>query len=82
MSLFDVARRKPKNLPEVPSSIVREEIHCGGELQATQEARRRQEAEPDPGLEWIYLRDANGQWVARLVPRVIDAQPEKAKRDC
>lgn len=48
------------------------EIACASEDAAKAEAERRQSFDT-PDAEWIYLRNASGQWLARRTPR--DWQP-------
>jgi len=55
------------------------EIVCDGEESAGLEVQRRQ-ATDDVSAEWIYLRNAEGVWVARRVPRVWRPKPISFKR--
>jgi hypothetical protein len=46
------------------------EVGCATETAAAAESRRRQLLEADPEMvEWIYLRNPEGRWVARRVLR-------------
>ena len=54
------------------------EIIAPNEKAAAAEARRQRLAEPDQEtIEWIYLRNKNGRWVARRVLR----DPSASVRD-
>lgn len=55
------------------------EIACASEDAAKAEAERRQSFDT-PHAEWIYLRDASGQWVARRTPRDLRAPPISMRR--
>jgi hypothetical protein len=65
------------------SESLQTDIACAGRQEAAAEARRRQELEPDKTtVEWIYLHDAAGQWVARRTQRYrpgLDDDPPKQK---
>ncbi len=53
-----------------PAPFEETEVTVASEAAAAAEARRRQLLETDPDtIEWIYLRNADGQWVARRVLR-------------
>jgi hypothetical protein len=45
------------------------EIACQNEGAAQVEAKRQQGSDDPDVAEWIYLRNASGQWVARRTPR-------------
>lgn len=45
------------------------EVECADGEAAEAEAARRQAAEDDPEMEWIYLRNKQEVWVARRVRR-------------
>jgi hypothetical protein len=51
------------------SSFDGREIACGSEAAARSEAERQQLAEDPDEVEWIYLRNRCGVWVARRTPR-------------
>ena len=44
------------------------EIPCANREEAESEARRQQELDDATEVEWIYLRNKNGEWVARRTP--------------
>ena len=45
------------------------EVACESEASARAEAERQRLAEDSTQAEWIYLRNREGQWVARRTPR-------------
>jgi hypothetical protein len=49
------------------------EIVCESGEAAESEAQRQKERD-SPGAEWIYLRNANGEWVARRTPRHFEPE--------
>jgi len=55
------------------------EIACDSEESARLEAQRQQSAD-DATAEWIYLRNADGAWVARRVPRDWPQTPISFRR--
>jgi hypothetical protein len=66
----------PKSGPAEASVFVETEISCASSTAAKAEALRQQEREPDQAaVEWIYLRNTSGTWVARRTQRYI-APPE------
>jgi hypothetical protein len=54
----------------------RHEIICDNEAEARAEAARRQRTELDDTIEWIYLRNKAGRWVAR---RELSNPPERPR---
>ncbi len=55
------------------------EIACASGDAAKAEAERQQSLETRDA-EWIYLRNASGQWVARRTPRALQAPPISMRR--
>jgi hypothetical protein len=54
----------------VPAAVFEwREIVCDDEETARREAERQQANDDAELAEWIYLRNAEGIWVARRVPR-------------
>ena len=65
---------------DTPASEWRE-IACGSQSAARAEAQRQQVDEDSDDVEWIYLRNRAGVWVARRTPRHLDQlPPEKPRR--
>jgi hypothetical protein len=65
--LASVAAITPASVDGSTVPVLRE-IVLSTEDEAAAEVARQQEAESDPETEWIYLRNADGVWVARQVP--------------
>jgi hypothetical protein len=55
------------------------EIACASEDAAKAEVERQQGLDTRDA-EWIYLRNASGQWVARRTPRDLRAPPISMRR--
>jgi hypothetical protein len=55
------------------------EIACASEDAAKAEADRQQSLDARDA-EWIYLRNASGQWVARRTPRDLQPPPISMRR--
>jgi hypothetical protein len=55
------------------------EIVCASGDAAKAEAERQQSLDP-LDVEWIYLRNASGQWVARRTPRDLQVPPISMRR--
>jgi hypothetical protein len=55
------------------------EITCASEEAAKAEAERQQSLDTR-AAEWIYLRNASGQWVARRTPRDLQAPSISMRR--
>jgi hypothetical protein len=55
------------------------EIACASEDAAKAEAERQQSLDIR-SAEWIYLRNASGQWVARRTPRNLQPHPISMRR--
>jgi hypothetical protein len=55
------------------------EIACASGDAAKAEAERQQSLDTRDA-EWIYLRNASGQWVARRTPRDLQAPPISMRR--
>jgi hypothetical protein len=53
------------------------EVACADESTAREEAAHREAREEDNAMEWIYLRNRSGQWVAR---RVLKNPPPECER--
>jgi hypothetical protein len=56
------------------------EIPCASGEEAEAEARRQQAREDPQEVEWIYLHNKEGQWVARRTPRnlVLEEAPPRS----
>jgi len=55
------------------------EVACTNEDAAKAEAERQQGLDTRHA-EWIYLRNASGQWVARRTPRNLQPRPISTRR--
>jgi hypothetical protein len=65
---------------DAASDFQHAEVSGPTEADAATEARRRQAQEADPNsVEWIYLRNRDGVWVARRTLR--DGSSEVSKQD-
>jgi len=53
------------------------ELACPDEQTAAAEARRQQQHEDPEAVEWIYLRNNAGHWVARRTPRHHVEEPPR-----
>jgi hypothetical protein len=56
------------------------EIQCMNREAAQDEARRQQELDNADEAEWIYLRNKEGRWVARRIPRDIESYSKPTGR--
>lgn len=72
-------RRRRDMRPDPYADFDWREIVCSDEAAAATEAERRQRLERGNDGEWIYLRNAGGQWVARRTPR--DLKPRRSSRE-
>jgi hypothetical protein len=56
------------------------EIACADENTAREQAAHQQAREEAGAMEWIYLRNRSGQWVARRVPKNPPPESERKSR--
>jgi hypothetical protein len=74
---FSWRRRQPSPSLNEPLSIM-----CSDEASARAEAERRQAAERDPDVEWIYLRrDEDRQWIVRRWTPDLVPDPQQRESD-
>ncbi len=79
MQVLRWRRRSHSTDRQQPDGFDRREIACASGDAAKAEAERQQSLDTRDA-EWIYLRNANGQWVARRTPRDLQAPSISMRR--